>query len=261
MSLREVEVIPAARGIEVSYDAIREWGLRFGRAFATTLKRRRSQPGDKWLLDEVFIRIRGKQHCLWRAIDRNGVVLDVLVLSRRNKKAAKRLFPQASERLALRRVCHRDGQAEVIRGSKEGSEDRRRTPTKPISEQRLRSLASADPAARTAHERFKSAKHAQRFPSTHSPVHNHFQLRRHLISAPEYRAARVRALTIWREVTGLALNRLNHPERSLFRPSVRQPTVRLTVPQRHITHGVAVVEVAEQLNAGLRHAAPPTAMR
>ncbi|QCO04564.1 IS6 family transposase [Azospirillum argentinense] len=78
LSLREVEVILAARGIEVGYETIREWGLRFGRAFATTLKRHRPQPGDKWLLDEVFIRIRGKQHYLWRAIDQNGVVLDVL---------------------------------------------------------------------------------------------------------------------------------------------------------------------------------------
>lgn len=92
MSLREVELILAARGIEVSYETIREWGLRFGREFANTLKRRRPRPGDKWLLDEVFIRIRGKQHYLWRAIDQNGVVLDILVQSRRNKKAAKRFF-------------------------------------------------------------------------------------------------------------------------------------------------------------------------
>ena len=92
LSLREVELILAARGIEVSYETIREWGLRFGREFATTLKRRRPKPGDKWFLDEVFIRIRGKQHYLWRAIDQNGVVLDILVQSRRNTKAAKRFF-------------------------------------------------------------------------------------------------------------------------------------------------------------------------
>ncbi|WP_208621325.1 IS6 family transposase [Azospirillum oryzae] len=60
LRLREVELILAARGIEVSYETIREWGLRFGLAFANTLKRRRPRPGDKWLLDEVFIRIRGK---------------------------------------------------------------------------------------------------------------------------------------------------------------------------------------------------------
>ena len=99
LSLREVELILAARGIEVSYETIREWSLRFGREFATTLKRRRPQAGDKWLLDEVFIRIRGKQHYLWRAIDQNGVVLDILVQSRRNTKAAKRFFRKLLKRL------------------------------------------------------------------------------------------------------------------------------------------------------------------
>ena len=68
LSLRDVELILAARGIVVSYESIREWGLRFGRIFANALKRRRPQPGDKWYMDEVFIRIRGKQHYLWRAV-------------------------------------------------------------------------------------------------------------------------------------------------------------------------------------------------
>ncbi len=92
LSLREVELILAARGIEVSDETIREWGLRFGREFANTLKRRRPKSGDTWLLDEVFIRIRGKPHYLWRAINQNGVVLDILVQSRRNTKAAKRFL-------------------------------------------------------------------------------------------------------------------------------------------------------------------------
>ncbi|MFC5357613.1 DDE-type integrase/transposase/recombinase [Azospirillum himalayense] len=83
MSLREVELILAARGIEVSYETIREWGLRIGREFAITLKRRRPRPGDKCFLDEVFLHIRGKQHYLRRAIDQNGVGLDILVRSRR----------------------------------------------------------------------------------------------------------------------------------------------------------------------------------
>jgi putative transposase len=92
LSLRDVELILAARGIVVSYESIRDWGLRFGRMFANTLKRRRPRPGDKWFLDEVFIRIRGEQHYLWRAVDQNGTVLDILVQSRRNAKAAKRFF-------------------------------------------------------------------------------------------------------------------------------------------------------------------------
>jgi putative transposase len=92
MSLRDVELILAARGIVVSYKSIREWGLRFGRLFANTLKRRRPRPGDKWYMDEVFIRIRGKQHLLWRAVDQDGVLLDILAQSRRSATAAKRFF-------------------------------------------------------------------------------------------------------------------------------------------------------------------------
>jgi putative transposase len=92
LSLRDVELILAARGILVSYESIRDWGLRFGRMFANTLKRRRPRPGDKWFLNEMFIRIHGEQHSLWRAADQDGQVLDILVLSRRNAKAAKRVF-------------------------------------------------------------------------------------------------------------------------------------------------------------------------
>ncbi|WP_424140430.1 IS6 family transposase, partial [Roseomonas chloroacetimidivorans] len=91
-SMRDVELILAARGVVVSYETIREWGLRFGRQFANALKRRRPRPGNKWFLDEVFVRIRGKQHYLWRAVDQDGNVLDILVQSRRSAKAAKRFF-------------------------------------------------------------------------------------------------------------------------------------------------------------------------
>ena len=92
VSLRDVELILAARGIVVSYESIREWGLRCGRIFANMLRRRRPRPGDKWYMDEVFIRIRGKQHYLWRAVDQDGNVLDILVQSRRSATAAKRFF-------------------------------------------------------------------------------------------------------------------------------------------------------------------------
>src|SRR5271169_5041473 len=91
LSLRDVELILAARGIVVSYESIREWGLRFGRMFANMLKRRRPQPGDKWYMDEVFIRIRGKQHYLWRAVDQDGNVLDIVVQNRRSATAHQHL--------------------------------------------------------------------------------------------------------------------------------------------------------------------------
>lgn len=204
LSLREIELMLAARGIEVSYETIREWGLRFGRDFANTLKRRRPKPGDKWFLDEVFIRICGKQHYLWRAVDQNGVVLDILVQSRRNTKAAKHFFRKLLKGLRYApRVVVTDklkSYAAAKREMKLGSEHRQ---SRYLNN---RCEVSHQPTRR--HERhmkrFKSVRHAQRFLSIHSRIHTHFQLRRHLISASEYRVARARAFTAWREVTGLA---------------------------------------------------------
>ena len=101
LSLRDVETILAARGVVVSYESIREWGLRFGRLFASTLKRRRPRTGDKWFLDEVFIRIGGKWHYLWRAVDQDGHVLDILVQSRLQCQSSQAFLPQAVEGLAV----------------------------------------------------------------------------------------------------------------------------------------------------------------
>ena len=92
LSTADVEDLLAARGVVVSREAIRLWVNRFGRHFANCIRRDRPQPNDKWHLDEVVITIRGKKHWLWRAIDANGDVLDILVQTRRNAKAAKRFF-------------------------------------------------------------------------------------------------------------------------------------------------------------------------
>src|SRR5216683_4820132 len=87
-----VEEMLAARGISVTHETIRQWGLKFGGEFASRIRRRAPRRGDKWHLDEVVISFAGKKHWLWRAVDQDGNVLDILVQSRRNKKAAKRLF-------------------------------------------------------------------------------------------------------------------------------------------------------------------------
>jgi putative transposase len=92
LSLRDVELILAERGASVSYESIRRWCLKFGPSFARGLRCRRPRPGDRWHLDEVFIRIRGEQHYLWRAVDQDGTTLDILVQSRRDAKAAKRFL-------------------------------------------------------------------------------------------------------------------------------------------------------------------------
>src|SRR5918994_1070489 len=92
LSLRMVEEMLAARGIEVSYETVRQWALKFGQSFANQIRRRLPAVGDKWLLDEVAINIAGRKHWLWRAVDQHGVVLDILVQRRRNANAAKRLL-------------------------------------------------------------------------------------------------------------------------------------------------------------------------
>ena len=85
LSYRDVELLMAERGIVVSYESIRQWCLKFGEEYAQKLRKKRGRPGDKWHLDEIFIKINGKTHYLWRAVDQNGMVLDILVTRRRNK--------------------------------------------------------------------------------------------------------------------------------------------------------------------------------
>src|SRR6476661_191478 len=92
LSFREVEMMLARRGIEVSYETIRQWCLKFGQAFANELRRRRARPGDKWHMDEVVLKIKGQLCYLWRAVDQTGVVLDILGKYRRNTKAATKFF-------------------------------------------------------------------------------------------------------------------------------------------------------------------------
>ncbi len=92
LSLREVEELMLERGVIVSYESIRRWCLKFGQAYANALRRRRPRPGDKWHLDEVCIKINGRLQYLWRAVDQDGNVLDILVQNRRDKAAARRFF-------------------------------------------------------------------------------------------------------------------------------------------------------------------------
>src|SRR3712207_3033644 len=87
LSYRDVEELLAERGVVVSYETIRQWSRKFGQAYANQLRRRRARPGDKWFLDEVFLNINGTTQYLWRAVDQEGNVLDILVQSRRNKAA------------------------------------------------------------------------------------------------------------------------------------------------------------------------------
>ena len=120
LSLRDVEELMVARGVVVSYETIRSWCAKFGPGYAAQLRRRRPRPGDKWHLDEVFVKINGATHYLWRAVDQHGDVLDILVQSRRNAVAAKRFFRKllkglryvprvlVTDKLASYQVAHRE---------------------------------------------------------------------------------------------------------------------------------------------------------
>jgi putative transposase len=92
LSLRMVEEILAARGVCVTYETVRQWGKKFGKAFSDRIRQRAPARGDKWHLDEVVVSVGGEQHWLWRAVDQNGFVLDVLVQRRRDTRAAQRLM-------------------------------------------------------------------------------------------------------------------------------------------------------------------------
>jgi putative transposase len=154
---------------------------------------------------QVFVRIRGKLHYLWRAVDQHGNVSDVLVQSRRNTKAAKRFF-----RKLLKGLCY---VPRVIVTDKLGSYGAAKREILPSVEHRQsrylnnRCEVSHQPSRRRERHmrRFKSPRRAQQFLSIHSSIHNHFQLRRHRLSAREYRVARDCAFNSWRDATGAAL--------------------------------------------------------
>ncbi len=201
LSLRDVELILAERGVIVSHESIRRWCLKFGQAFADKLRRRRPRPGDKWHLDEVFIRIRGKLHYLWRAVDQDGEVLDILVQSRRNAKAAKRFFKKLLKGLQyVPRVIVTDKLKSYGVAKREvlpGVEHRQSRYLNNRAENSHRPTRRRERQM----QRFKSAGQAQRFLSAQGPIYGHFRPRRHRMAASAYREACAGAFRVWQEET------------------------------------------------------------
>ncbi len=201
LSLRMVEEMLAARGIIISHETVRQWARKFGQAFANQARRRLPRPGDKWHLDEVVITIAGKKHWLWRAVDQTGIVLDVLVQSRRDKRAAKRLLRKLLKKQGRPpRVMITDKLASYPAAKKElipGVEHRRHKGLNNRAEN------SHQPTRRRERQmkRFKSPGQAQRFLSAHDQINNLFHLRRDHLTATQYRAARTRAFASWAKIT------------------------------------------------------------
>ncbi|MCA1705701.1 MAG: IS6 family transposase, partial [Actinobacteria bacterium] len=202
LSLREVEEMMLARGVTVSHETIRQWTGKFGQAYANGLRRRRPRPGDKWHLDEVFIKINGKTHYLWRAVDQDGNVLDILVTSRRDTKAATRFFRKLLKGLEyVPRVLVTDKLASygvARRRLIPGVEHRR---SKYLNN-RAENSHQPTRARERAMKKFTSPGGAQRFLSAFSGISPHFRTRRHLLHAQEYRREMANRFSIWNEVTG-----------------------------------------------------------
>ncbi|KLK94602.1 transposase [Microvirga vignae] len=203
LSLRMVEEMLAVCGILVSHETVRQWALKFGQGFANQIRRCLPVPGDKWHLDEVVISITGRKHWLWRAVDQHGAVLDILVQSRRNAKAARRLLHKLlkkqgmvprvmiTDKLASYGAAKREIMPSVEHRRHRGSNNRVENSHQP-TRRRERTM-----------KRFKSAWQAQRFLSVHEQVANLFR-RPANTNAADYCTSRAQAFVVWAEATGIA---------------------------------------------------------
>ena len=201
LSFRDVEDLLAQRHIAVTYETIRQWCLTFGPDYVRTLRRRRGRQGDTWYLDELFVTLNGRQQYLWRAVDEDGDVLDILVQSRRNRRAAVRFFRKLlkrqgcvprrliTDKLRSYPAACRTVMPSVVHCTDQYANNRAEVSHQP-TRQRERQM-----------RRFKSAVHLQRFASVHGVVQNLFRVGRHLLRAADHRLLRTRAFVEWDVVT------------------------------------------------------------
>jgi transposase-like protein len=201
LSYRDVEDLLAERGLDVSYETVRRWVLKFGPLFARELRRRRPRPTARWHLDEMAVTIAGRRFWLWRAVDDEGEVLDLLVQRRRDKAAAVKL---------MRKLLKKQGFApDVLVTDKLRSYGAAKSEMglSARHEQGLRKNNRAEnshqPTRRRERkmQRFKSPGSAQRFLSVHAAVHNTFNVQRHLTSRNTLRVLRDEAFRTWRAAT------------------------------------------------------------
>ena len=194
----------AERGVETSYETVRRWVVKFGPLFARNLRRLRPKPSSIWHLDEMAVRIGGKRMWLWRAVDSEGEVLDLLVQPKRDTKSARRLM-----RKLLKKQGYAPDELVTDKLASYGAAGRE-LGLSARHEQGLRKNNRAEnshqPVRRREHkqQRFKSPGSAQRFLSAHAAVHNTFNIGRHLISRRTLRAFRSEAAEQWRTATVVA---------------------------------------------------------
>jgi putative transposase len=204
LSFREVEELMLERGVTVSYETVRRWCAKFGQQYAGALRRRQPRPGDKWHLDEGFIKINGEQKYLWRAVDQDGNVLDILVQNRRDKAAARRFLRRlmkktrtvprviVTDKLRSYSAAHREVMPSVEHRQSKYLNNRAENSHQP-TRQRERAMKG-----------FRSAGGAQRFLSAFSGISPYFRPRRHLMTAAAHRAEMSIRFAIWDQITGAA---------------------------------------------------------
>ena len=214
LSLRMVEEMLAARGICVTYETVRQWGKKFGKAFSDQIRQRAPARGDKWHMDEVVISIAGEPHWLWRAVDQNGFVLDVLVQRRRDTRAAQRLMKKLLKSAVITAARHDHRQAPFLRRC--AGEDGPYVEHRQHKGLNNRAENSHQPTRRRERimKRFKSARQAQRFLSVHDQVANLFHIPYpKSVPADFRRASRERAFAAWSEISKTSRHCLTSPLR------------------------------------------------
>jgi len=197
LSHRDIEDLLAERGIIVSHESIRLWCIKFGALYARRLKRSHCGYGDTFYIDEVFVKINGKRHYLWRAVDQDGEVVDVYLQTKRDGAAAKQFFKRllrnhgvepgkiVTDKLRSYPVAHREVIPEAIHV------------TDQYANNRVEQSHEATRARERGMRRFKSMTQAQRFVTAHAAIHNLFNLGRHLVRAQRYWGLRIAAFGEW----------------------------------------------------------------
>ena len=204
LSLRNVEDLLAERGIDISHETVRFWWNRFGPMFAAEIRRKRVRRMQefthwRWHLDEIYVKINGEMHYLWRAVDHEGKVLESFATKQRDEAAALKFMKRLMKRHGKTRAVVTDGLHSYGAAMKEiGNADRQEV-SRWLNN---RGENSHQPLRRRerAMSRFRRMKTLQKFSSVHAQAHNHFNQERHLVSRKIYKQRRSTALAEWRSV-------------------------------------------------------------
>ena len=203
LSLRQVEDLLHERGIDISHETVRVWWDRFGPIFAAEIRKRRIRHRSfsrwRWHLDEVFVRINGETHYLWRAVDHEGEVLEAYVTKKRDRKAALKFLRKTMKRYGHPEAIVTDRLRSYRAAMKEIGNEARQLTDRWLNN---RAQNSHQPFRRRerAMAKFRSAKSLQKFASIQSSFHNHFNQQRHLYSRENFKLNRSAALAEWRQL-------------------------------------------------------------